>query len=58
MNKGETHMVHYDPKLDRSEEFGWKKVCDEHVPTEAEQAFWGNVMIGYVLFSIVLLFVI
>jgi hypothetical protein len=51
-------MVHYDPRLDRSKEFGWKKVCDESVPTEEEQEFWGNIMIGYVLFSIVMLYVI
>jgi len=51
-------MVHYDPKLDRSEEFGWKKVCDESVPTEQEQEFWGNIMIGYALFTIVMLYVI
>jgi hypothetical protein len=51
-------MVDYDPKLDRSEEFGWKKYCDESVPTEAEQEFWGRVMIGYMLFTVVMLFVI
>ena len=56
--QGEAHMVHYDPKLDRSEEAGWKKYCDEAVPTEAEQKFWGNVMIGYALFTIVMLYVI
>lgn len=36
-------MVTYDPKKDRSEECGWKKVCDEHVPTEEEQHRWGNI---------------
>jgi hypothetical protein len=51
-------MVHYDPKLDRSEEAGWKKYCDEAVPTEAEQKFWGNVMIGYVAFMLIMLYVI
>jgi hypothetical protein len=51
-------MIHYDPKLDRSEEMGWKKYCDESVPTEEEQEFWGNIMIGYVLFTAVMLFVI
>jgi hypothetical protein len=51
-------MVYYDPKLDRSEEFGWKKVCDEAVPTAEEQKFWGNVMIGYAVFMIAVLFVI
>jgi hypothetical protein len=40
-------MVHYDPKLDRSEEFGWKKVCDEAVPTEAEQKFWGRITVVF-----------
>jgi hypothetical protein len=51
-------MIHYDPKLDRSEEAGWKKYCDEAVPTEAEQKFWGNVMIVYTLATIIMLFVI
>jgi hypothetical protein len=49
-------MMHYDPSKDRSEEFGWKKVCDEHVPTEEEQRLWGNIMIGCVLFTILMLF--
>lgn len=35
----------YDPTKDRSEEFGWKKVCDEHVPTEEEQTFWGKIIL-------------
>ena len=51
-------MVQYDPKLDRSEECGWRKVCDERVPTEQEQIFWGNVMVGYVVFTLVMLYVI
>jgi hypothetical protein len=51
-------MVHYDPQLDRSEEMGWKKYCDELVPTEQEQEFWGNVMIGYAVFTTIMLFVI
>jgi hypothetical protein len=51
-------MVYYNPKLDRSEEMGWRKVCDEPVPTAAEQKFWGNVMIGYAAFTVVMLFVI
>jgi hypothetical protein len=51
-------MVHYNPKLDRSEQAGWKKYSDEAVPTEAEQTFWGNVMIGYAVFMIAMLFII
>jgi hypothetical protein len=51
-------MIHYDPKLDRSEEFGWKKVCDEHVPTEEEQDLWSRIMIGYVAFTLVMLYFI
>jgi hypothetical protein len=51
-------MIHYDPKLDRSEEAGWKKYCDEAVPTEAEQEFWARVMIVYTLATIIMLFVI
>lgn len=38
-------MVIYDPSKDRSEEYGWKKACDEHVPTEQEQQLWGNITI-------------
>ena len=37
-------MVYYNEAQDQSEKFGWKKVCDEHVPNEAEQRFWGNVI--------------
>ena len=51
-------MIHYDPQLDRSEEMGWRKVCDEHVPTEQEQEFWARVMIVYTLATIIMLFVI
>jgi hypothetical protein len=47
-------MVHYDPKLDRSEESGWKKVCDEAVPTEAEQAFWARVTVVFAVTAAVL----
>jgi hypothetical protein len=36
-------MIHYDPLKDRSEEFGWRKVCDEHVPTDEEQDRWGKI---------------
>lgn len=43
-------MVTYDPTKDRSEEYGWKKVCDEHLPTEQEQQFWGNVTLAVGLF--------
>lgn len=35
--------MNYDSANDRSEEFGWKKVCDEHVPTEQEQLFWSKI---------------
>lgn len=37
------YSMNYNPANDRSEECGWKKVCDEHVPTEAEQLFWSKV---------------
>jgi hypothetical protein len=51
-------MVHYDPKLDRSEEMGWSKVCDEAVPTEQEQAVWGQVtVIATVFFAALALIV-
>jgi|APGre2960657373_1045057.scaffolds.fasta_scaffold364807_1 hypothetical protein len=50
--------MHYDPKLDRSEEFGWKKYSEEAQPTEQEQQFWGRVMIVFSLCLIVLAFVL
>ena len=39
-------MIHYDPLKDRSEESGWRKVCDEHVPTDEEQDRWGKITIA------------
>jgi hypothetical protein len=51
-------MIHYNPDLDRSEDFGWKKYSDETVPTEAEQQAWALVMISCPLASLVLLFLI
>jgi hypothetical protein len=36
-------MIKYDPAKDRSEEAGWKKWCDEHVPTDEEQDRWGKI---------------
>ena len=49
-------MVYYDTSKDRSEEFGWKKVCDEHIPSEKEQNV-GSILIlsftvGIILISI------
>jgi hypothetical protein len=41
--------LYYDESKDRSQEFGWKKCCDEQGPTEQEQIFWGNVSIIFVL---------
>ncbi len=41
--------VYYDESKDRSEDLDWKKYCDEQVPTEQEQIFWGNVSIIFVL---------
>jgi hypothetical protein len=35
--------MYYDPKLDRSEEAGWKKWCDEEQPTEEEQVKWSKI---------------
>ena len=37
-------MIYYDSNKDRSEEFGWKKVKDEQIPTEQEQNRWGIIM--------------
>jgi hypothetical protein len=39
----------YIPSKDRSEEFGWKKVCDEHTPTKEEQDFWGKILVVFSL---------
>jgi hypothetical protein len=45
-------MIYYDSNKDRSEEFGWKKVCDEGVPTEEEQDRWGKItLVCAVLFG-------
>ena len=38
-------MIYYDSNKDRSEEFGWKKVKDEQIPTEQEQNRWGIIML-------------
>jgi hypothetical protein len=51
-------MVHYNPKLDRSKEMGWRMVCDEPVPTAQEQEFWARVMIVYTLATVIMLFII
>jgi hypothetical protein len=45
----EFDLMIYNPAKDRSKEFGWKNVCDEHVPTEKEQDFWGALSIIVVL---------
>jgi hypothetical protein len=49
-------MVYYNTSKDRSEEFGWKKVCDEHIPSKEEQTK-GSILIlsftvGIILISI------
>jgi hypothetical protein len=51
-------MYKYDPGKDRSEEYGWKKVCDEHQPTEEEQKFWGNVILATVAIMTCVIFFI
>ena len=51
-------MVKYNEEQDRSEEFGWRKVCDEHVPTEEEQQAWAGYALWYVVvFCVVTMFV-
>ena len=35
----------YDPNLDRSEEFGWKKWSEEPKPTEEEQEKWSKIIL-------------
>lgn len=39
------NQVYYNPDQDRSEESGWTKLCDESVPTEAEQDLWAAITI-------------
>jgi hypothetical protein len=51
-------MIHYDPDLDRSEDFGWKKYFDETVPTEQEQQFWAGITLGCPLVILVLLLLV
>ena len=41
---GEKNM-NYRPELDRSEDFGWKKVSEETRPTEDEQQRWSLISI-------------
>jgi hypothetical protein len=49
-------MIKYDPSKDRSEEFGWKKFCDETKPTEEEQDRWGKVLVAFALILTSLVF--
>ena len=50
--------VEYDSDKDRSEDMGWKKICDEHVPTAAEQDAWAGYTLWFVVvFCIVTMFV-
>jgi hypothetical protein len=37
-------MTNYDPDKDQSEKYGWKKICEEHIPTE-ENERWGRIML-------------
>jgi hypothetical protein len=47
-------MIQYNPKKDRSEEFGWKKVCDEYIPSEEEQDRWGVITVIFCISVIVI----
>lgn len=49
-----TSYIEYDSERDRSEEFGWKKIKDETVPSEAEQQVWAT----YTLWSVVVFCVV
>ena len=40
--------MYYDPDKDQSEQFGWRKVCDQQPPPQSEQNFWSGV---YILFA-------
>ena len=42
-------MIRYDPDKDQSERFGWKKWCDESIPTEQEQDQWAKIALGMAL---------
>ncbi len=42
-------LMHYNPDQDRSEQCGWTKFCDESVPTESEQDFWGGISVMFAL---------
>ena len=52
-----TSYIEYDSDRDRSEEFGWSKVCDETVPLEAEQAWATYTLWSVVVFCVVTVFV-
>jgi hypothetical protein len=51
-------MVQYDPNKDRSEEFGWKKICDQHISTEEEQDRWGKILVIFSLLLIATVFLL
>ena len=42
--------MHYDLNKDRSEEFDYKKITEEYIPTEEEQNLWSKITI---IFSVV-----
>jgi len=41
--------MQYRPDLDRSEEAGWKKYCEERQPTEQEQQRWSSIYLAICL---------
>jgi hypothetical protein len=48
------NRVYYNPDQDCSEESGWSKLCDETVPSGAEQNLWAiRVIAAGVIFSVI-----
>ena len=41
---GKDHMI-YRPEHDRSEEFGWTKVSEQHEPSQEEQERWSKISV-------------
>ena len=51
-------MSCYDATKDRSEEFGWKKNCDEYRPTEEEQDRWAKITLIFAGVLVIIGFII
>lgn len=53
---GKDHMI-YRPEHDRSEEFGWAKISEQHEPSQEEQQRWSlySVIASIILAAAVLI---